>query len=128
MHGTREWSDYQVTAQMTPHMCRAGGIGVRVQGMQRYYALLLDTTGARLIRAFEGHDTILAQADTGWSFGVPCELRLQVQGSRLRGFVNGALVVEADDPQHLFTSGAIALIAEEGRIGCDLVMVGPLEH
>ena len=26
MQGTREWTDYQVTVRMTPHMCQAGGI------------------------------------------------------------------------------------------------------
>jgi ADP-ribosylglycohydrolase len=127
MHGTREWTDYQVTAQMTPHMCKAGGIGVRVQGMQRYYALLCDADKTRLVRAFEGHDTVLAEAEGGWRMGVPCELRLQVVGNRLVGWVNGKQVVAAADPDGLFSGGAIALIAEEGRIGCDRVEVGPVQ-
>ena len=27
MHGCRDWTDYQVSATMTPHMCKAGGLG-----------------------------------------------------------------------------------------------------
>jgi hypothetical protein len=126
MHGTREWTDYQITARLTPHMCKAGGIGVRVQGMQRYYALLCDTTKTRLVKAFEGRDEVLAESDTGWKMGVPCELNLQVVGNRLVGRVNGALVVEATDADHTFAGGGIALIAEEGRIGCEHVAVQPV--
>jgi len=41
IQGTREWRDYQVRAAVTPHMATSAGIGARVQGLQRYYALLL---------------------------------------------------------------------------------------
>ena len=41
IHGAREWTDYRVTADITPHMLKAGGIAARVQGMRRYYALWL---------------------------------------------------------------------------------------
>jgi hypothetical protein len=126
MQGTREWEDYQVTAQLTPHMCQAGGIGVRVQGMRRYYALLCDTEKTRLVQTFEGQDTVLAEADQGWVLGRTFELTVKVQGNKLTGLIDGKVVVEAVDPQHLFTSGAIALIAEVGRIGCDQVAVQPL--
>lgn len=126
MHGTREWDDYQVIARMTPHMCKAGGVGVRVQGMRRYYALLVDTESVRLVRSFEGQDTALAEAKQGWTFGLPYELTLQVEGSKLTGHINGEAVVEGVDPEAKYAGGGIALIAEEGRIGCDHVEVRPL--
>jgi len=125
IQGTREWTDYQVTARMTPHMCQAGGLGVRAQGMQRYYALLVDQEKTRLVRTLGG-DTVLAEAEVGWRFGVPYELTLQITGSRLVGLINGAIVVEATDPDHAFDGGGIALICEEGRIGCDEVKVQPI--
>jgi len=40
MQGTREWTDYQVSARVTSHLIAAGGVGIRVQGMRRYYGLL----------------------------------------------------------------------------------------
>jgi hypothetical protein len=126
MQGTREWEDYQVTAHFTPHMCKAGGIGVRVQGMRRYYALLCDTEKTRLVQTFEGQDTVLAEVEHGWALGRTFELTLKVQGNKLTGLIDGQVVVEAVDPRHLFTSGAMALIAEVGRIGCDHVAVQPL--
>ena len=126
MQGTRDWQDYQVTARMTPHMCQAGGVAVRVQGMQRYYALLLDREKAKIIRAFEGTDTVLAEIDSGWEFGLPYTLNLQVEGNRLVASINGKIVLETEDPENMFTGGGIGLISEVGRIGCDHVEVGPV--
>ena len=39
--GTRDWIDYSVTAEITPYLARNAGIAIRVQGLKRYYALLL---------------------------------------------------------------------------------------
>ena len=126
MQGTREWRDYQVTATMTPHMCRLGGIGVRAQGMRRYYALLLDEEKTQIVRAFEGHDTVLGEVETGWKLGTSYVLSLAIEGNRLIGSIDGNVVIEAEDPEDVYTGGAIALICEEGRIGCHSVEVRPL--
>jgi len=126
MQGTRQWQDYQVTARMTPHMCQAGGVAVRVQGMQRYYALLLDQDKTYLVRVFEGQGTILAQVEGGWQFGLPYNLDLQVVGNHLAATVNGVTVLQAEDPEHLFAGGGIGLVCEVGRIGRDHVEVKPV--
>lgn len=126
IQGTREWTDYQVTASMTPHMCIAGGVAVRVQGMTRYYALLIDREKTRIIRAFEGRDTVLAELNSGWEFGRTYELNLKVEGNRLVGSIDGVEVLTAQDPDHLYTGGGMALISEEGRIGCNHVEVRPV--
>ncbi|HUF39143.1 MAG TPA: hypothetical protein VMN57_11510 [Anaerolineales bacterium] len=121
--GTREWTDYRAEALMVPHMCRAGGLAVRVQGMRRYYALRLDSSSIRLIRAFEGRDEILAEAPAGWEMGRAYRVALQVAGSGLVGTVDDTIVLEAEDPEAMFTGGGIALFVEEGRIGCEEVVV-----
>jgi hypothetical protein len=126
MQGTREWTDYQVTVRMTPHMCQAGGIAVRVQGMSRYYALLIDQDKTRLVRAFEGRDAVLAEAALGWTWGQTYELNLKAQGNRLIASLNGQVILTAEDSEGFYTGGGIALIAEVGRIGCEHVEVRPL--
>ena len=126
VHGCREWTDYQVSATMTPHMCKAGGLGARVQGLKRGYALLCDESSARLVSTLEGEDTILAEASGGWSLGEPCQLRLRVEGNTLSGYVNDQLVVKAADAENRFAGGGIALVCEEGRIGVEDVAVTPL--
>ena len=41
IHGTRQWTDYRVAATLTVHLAEHAGVGVRVQGLRRYYAALL---------------------------------------------------------------------------------------
>ena len=126
MQGSRDWTDYQVSAKMRPHMCKAGGIGARVQGMRRYYALLCDQESTRLVSTCEGVDTVLASAEGGWTLGQEHQLTLKVEGSSLAGYLDGKLLVKAADPDGRFSGGGIALIAEEGRIGCEEVEVRPI--
>ena len=66
IQGTHDWLDYQLAATAMPRLCEAGGIAVRVQGLQRYYALLLDRERTRIVRVLDG-ETVLAETDTGWS-------------------------------------------------------------
>jgi len=48
---------------VTPILMARGGIGIRAQGMRRYYALLLcDDNKVRLVKALDG-DQIMAEAD-----------------------------------------------------------------
>lgn len=126
IHGTRDWTDYQVSAKMTPHMCKSGSLGVRVQGMKRYYAILVDNKCVRLVSSLKGQDTVLAESNTGWEFGQEYTVSLKVKGNHLSGYLDGNLLVEASDVNHQFTGGGIALIAEVGRIGCEQVEVHPI--
>jgi hypothetical protein len=125
--GTREWEDYEVSARMTPHMCQEGGVAVRVQGLERYYALIMDEKETRLVRRLDGKDVVLSESAGGWVFGSTYVLKVQVSGNSLVGFVNGKRVLEATDPDMLFGGGGIGLLATVGRIGVDKVSVKPLK-
>jgi len=125
IQGTREWANYRVSAQITPHMVRAAGIAACVQGMRRYYALLLDREGqARLVKALDG-DTVLASAEFDWSFGASYALRLQVVGARIQGWIDERLLFDVEDRERPLLSGAIGLICSEGRAAADHVAVEP---
>ena len=125
IQGTRDWTDYQFAATAMPRVCEAGGIAARVQGLQRYYALLLDHDKTRIVRVLDG-ETVLAETDAGWAVEQSYDLRLKVEGDKLTAFVNGEQVLEAIDPDNALKGGAIALIAQTGLIYFDDVTVRPL--
>jgi hypothetical protein len=128
IQGTREWTDYQVSAALTPHLAQAVGIGARVQGLCRYYALLLclDNT-AKLVKVLDG-ETVLAKTDLAWSFGDTYALRLQVVGARLQGFVDDRLLFDVEDDDQALRGGGVALVCEEGRVATDAVVVQPVRE
>jgi ADP-ribosylglycohydrolase len=124
--GTREWQDYAVEATVTPHLVVRGGIAARVQGMRRFYALLLDCDQqVKLVKALDG-DRVLGQAPFAWNFGEAHQLRLEVVGNRITGYVNGTALIQVEDIAHPLTGGGIALVVEEGRLASGPVKVGPV--
>ncbi|MCL6432592.1 MAG: ADP-ribosylglycohydrolase family protein, partial [Anaerolineae bacterium] len=123
--GTREWTDYEVMADVTPHMVRAAGIAARVQGMARYYALLLIEGRARLVKALDG-ETVLAEADLPWQLGETHVLGLRVRGSRIEASIDGRALFEVEDLDRPLRSGGIALVCEEGRTATEAVTVRPV--
>ena len=96
--------------------------------MTRYYALLLSQEGARLVRSHEGKDTILASCDQGWKLGHQYELTLQAKGNKLTAWLNQEKILEVEDAEGYYPSGAMALISQVGRTGCDFVEVQPAEN
>ncbi len=125
IQGTREWTDYRVSADVTPHLVKTAGIAARVQGMRRYYALLLCNDGkVRLIKALDG-DTTLAEGDFPWQFGETHELSLQVVENRLQAWADGQLLFTVSDTDRPLASGGVALVCEEGRTATNAVVVRP---
>ncbi|MDQ2997158.1 MAG: ADP-ribosylglycohydrolase family protein, partial [Chloroflexota bacterium] len=126
IQGTREWADYRVSAAITPHLVDACGLGARVQGMRRYYGLLLRQGGTiQLVKALDG-ERVLAQAGYAWEFGETHTLALEVSGTRLRGWANQRLLFDLEDNDRPLNGGAIALICAEGRMATDAVEVRPV--
>jgi hypothetical protein len=130
IQGTREWRDYRVTADVTPHMVKAAGLAARVQGMRRYYALLLcrDEADAphmvRLVKALDGI-TVLGEATFPWDFDETYVLSLEVVGPHVRAWLNEELKFEVEDADFPLLSGAVALVCEEGRTATQAVRVQP---
>jgi hypothetical protein len=125
IQGTREWTDYTVSADVTPHMVLAAGIAARVQGMRRYYALLLEQGGvARLVKALDGQHT-LAEQQFDWQLDQTYTLRLDVRGRQVQGWVNGQQLFDITDTERPLESGGVALVCVEGRTLMDNVRVQP---
>ncbi len=126
MQGTRDWRDYAVSATLTPHLAKATGLAVRVQGMRRYYALMLRPDDKiELVKLLDG-EHILASAPMPWALEQSYHLEVQVQDATLRAFLDGKLLFALEDADHPLDSGAIGLLCEEGRVACHRVEVRPL--
>ncbi len=121
MQGTREWQNYVVRAELRPHLVSRAGIAARVQGMTRWYGLLLKHPGkVQLVRMCH-QETVLAEADVDWALGDTVTLALTVDADRLTGSVNGQPLVEARDGA--LDAGAIAGVIEEGRLELNQVAI-----
>ena len=126
MQGTREWTDYHMQADVTPHLVKTAGIAARVQGMRRFYALLLSADKkVRLIKALDG-DTVLAETDFDWHFGATYDLALQVVGNRIVAGINGQTLFEVTDADRPLLDGGIGLVCEAGRSATEVVSVEPV--
>lgn len=123
--GTRDWRDYTVTADVTPHLAAAAGLAARVQGLGRYYAVELAGEQVRLVRGVpNGDPVVLARQPYDWAYGRTYHLFLTVDGDRIRAGVDGrSLFDERDDA---FDSGGVALTVTEGRTATQVVDVSQL--
>ena len=124
LYGTRDWRDYRVSADITPHLVRRVGLVARAQGMKRYYALTLtDANQLVLVRELEG-TTTLAAADCDLDLYATHRFELTVAGDAIVGRLNDAIELRATDGA--LTTGGIALLLDEGRAATREVTVTPV--
>lgn len=127
---TETHRDLRITSQVKPltgRVDQAAGVLLRVRDAKNYYIIRAN--------ALEGTVTIFAYVDgrrseiksgaTTVAAGTWQELRGEVVGTRLRGYVNGRLVVEATDTT--FHDGGAGLWTKADSVTCfDNVTVGPV--
>ena len=124
INGTQDWTNYRFSARVAPHMATEAGIGVRVGGMRRCYALLLCHSDKLCLLKSRDEDTVLAEIDFHWEPDQFYELSLTVLADQLTAVVNGKEIfcVEDDD----LPGGGIALINTEGRTFFRDILIEPL--
>jgi ADP-ribosylglycohydrolase len=123
--GSRDWRDYTVEAAIVPHLVTSAGVAARVQGLERYYALLICADKkARLVKVLDGKH-FLAEQDFAFEWDDEIHLKLETKGARLRAWINGTPVFDLIDENAPLLEGGVALVVEEGRIACEEVTVTP---
>ena len=110
--GTASWADYTVQATVRPTAFNGGNRFVallaRAQNATNYYYLALRSNNTiELKRLVGGSATTLASASLPVEAGTSYTVRLDVTGSALRGYVNGALVASATDTR--FSTGRVGV-------------------
>jgi len=127
IHGSNDWKDYQITAIVKPYLAKSFGICARVQGMRRYYALLLCNDGvARLIKASHTNKT-LSKSTFGLDFGKKYDFSIKVNKDKIIAKINNNIIFKIKDNDNPLLSGGIALICEEGCIDINTVKVEPIK-
>ena len=127
IQGTRDWRNYSVSAEVTPFMVRAAGIAARVQGLRRYYALLLCSDGvARLVKMLD-EQKVLAEVQFNWEFRQRYAMTLVARDGQLTASVDGRPLLTAQDADRPLEGGAMAIVCDEGRMACGPVRVGPAQ-
>lgn len=125
IQGCREWANYTASAAIRPHLADRAGMAVCVQGMRRFYALLLCRDGfARLVKALDG-ETVLAASPFAWQFGQRVELELRTEGDRIRGSIDGNEHFDVTDTNRPLSEGAVAFVVEVGRVAAEYMTIRP---
>ncbi|KAM0551183.1 hypothetical protein ACHAPJ_008525 [Fusarium lateritium] len=126
IYGGRDWTDYRLhVPKFKINIGAPVGIAVHVQGLNRYYSLVL-SKGRRvsLVKAYDEDRITLASSAFAWELDIEYDLSLEVQGSVLRGKVNGVEISASDDQ---YTEGGIGLLVTEGAICVDSVEITPVD-
>lgn len=127
--GCREWQNYRASAKITFEAAKQSGLAVHVQGMRRFYALVLELGKLKLIKSRDGiHE--LAEIAFAWEFDETHELAIEVQTVegevRLKGFIDGESVIHVTDSHKPLIEGAIGIVLTEGRARVPSVGIRPL--
>lgn len=115
--GSRDWRDYTFSTRLTVRLADTVGLAVRVQGLRRYYALLLSDGLARLVKRTGPSEQILAEASCATEREHAYDVTLAACGSELLATFDGRPLLSATDtaPDAL-DGGACAFILAAGSL------------
>lgn len=126
-HGTRQWRDYVVSAEITLHLGAWGGLAARVQGLRRYYGVRLLREGRlEIVRVRDDETTILAAQPFEVALETAVPFTVTVAGPEIIARVGGQTLRARDDSAGAFREGALGLIIHEGALSTDSVRIGPI--
>ena len=125
LYGARQWTDYSVAADVTPHLAKRVGLAVRVQGMRRYYGLVMTNDNQlQLVKELDGTH-VLAACEFSQELYQTHDFSLAVSGNQLRGEVDGDVVLQAADDD--LAEGGVALLIDEGRTSTHMLRIRPIK-
>jgi hypothetical protein len=118
-----------VRSEVTPLLAEAWGLAARIQGRERYYAVMFDKSDggcAKLIKRV--HDeTVLASDRFSWQVDQKYVVELQVEDNEIQAFIDGRKIFEVRDTQQLpLTGGAVGLVDDTGSNSTQAVHVTSL--
>lgn len=127
--GTGVYGDVTITMRFKPisgKVDQAAGVISRVQDKDNYYIIRANVleTNVNLYKYAGGRRSGIKDGSAKVAQGQWQELRFEVSGDKLRGFLNGQLVVEAND--NTYKAGRVGLWTKADSVTCfDDVVVTP---
>ncbi len=113
--GSSDWENYQIKADITLEMVKSGGIAIRVQGLERYYALeLTKDHKARLIKVCDGIK-VLKEIDFDIELNRSYSFSLIAHEEKISGSIDKVQLIFTDSNNPLLYGG-IGLVVEEGTL------------
>ncbi len=127
--GTGDWENYRADARFKLRAARGGGLAVLYGGLERYYALMLQTPGKLvLFKRRDGIETVLGEVAFDWEYEPLYDLFLSCDGAHLTAGIGDEILLNATDDDLPLTSGGIALLIEEGCLMMESASIAPLHQ
>jgi hypothetical protein len=124
--GCREWGDYRASAVIASDMAADFGLAVRVQGLRRYYALVVAKDGKVELRKELNGTKVLASARFSWTEGSGVAFSVDARGSTLSASIDGRKVFDVTDRSEPLDGGGIALVCTQGSASTTEVSIEPI--
>ena len=121
LHGTRDWTDYSVEADLVIHLGSSAGVIARAQGLRRFYGARVRRDGAfELVRRFDDDCTVLASTEVPVAFDETISMSLTVNGNAITAMAGTATLSARDDS---LSNGAIGLMVADGAASANTVKI-----
>ena len=122
--GNEAWKNYTVSADIAVQRLNTGGLAVRVQGLNRYYGLVINSSNKLQLIKVINEVNVLKEIDFNLEYFKNYKLSLKIKDNVLSAYLENKLVLEYEDKNNLLDSGAMGLIVEDGTLVTDEIVVG----
>jgi hypothetical protein len=122
--GTRDWVDYRVMVPRFRINMGSAGLAVRVQGLNRYYAILFQADRKSVAFARDESRVILASVDLSWELDEELTVSVCVEKNNILGYIGSKKVLGAQDAE--YSSGGIGAVLVNGSVAIDQFDIAPL--
>ena len=115
IHGTRQWTDYEVSGDISLHLGKYAGLTARTQGLRRFYAARITRSGNfELVRTFDEKTTVLATSKFPVELDKIFKLSLRVSGRQVHAQADDVNLAFTDQSPEAMLNGGIGLIVADG--------------
>ncbi|WP_421725054.1 ADP-ribosylglycohydrolase family protein [Bauldia sp.] len=126
-YGTRDWTDYSVSADLIIHSGEDAGLIVRSQGRRRYYAARLTRDDRfQIVRVYDGDEQIVADSPLTRPLEDILTMTVTAGGNVVRAEVGNNSIEAVDESQDALADGGIGLMVTEGAVSAEIISVRPL--